>query len=61
MSKEINIKKCKVCNIEKKRILAGMFNFKDKRWVDESNRQWMGRMCPDCNVERVKLRKREKK
>lgn len=49
-----HIRTCKVCNQNKKRIYNGKFNFKDKRWVDENGKQWMGRTCPDCNVTRSK-------
>lgn len=51
---EDNVRTCKVCNQNKKRISAGKYNFKDKRWVDETGKQWMGRTCPDCNVKRSK-------
>lgn len=48
-------RKCKRCGEEKLRIASGKFpNRKDKRWVDESRRQWMGNICGLCNVERSK-------
>lgn len=49
-----DIRTCKVCGKDKKRIYAGKYNYKDKKWVDETGKQWMGRTCPDCNVVRSK-------
>ena len=52
---EVQLKKCKICGELKRRIGHGRFGTKkDKRWVDEDGRQWMGLVCPPCNVERSK-------
>jgi ssDNA-binding Zn-finger/Zn-ribbon topoisomerase 1 len=51
---EVNIRTCKVCQLPKKRIYDGKYNFKDNRWIDETGKQWMGRTCPECNKQRAK-------
>lgn len=58
-AKEINVGeeqffKCKICNEVKKRILAGMYDAKNKRWVDENGRDHSGRVCSSCHSSRVK-------
>lgn len=47
---EFNERICKDCGKIKKRILAGMFNTKDKKWVDENQKLWNGSRCPECVV-----------
>ncbi len=52
---ESNQTTCKKCNQIKYRIQKGYFkNGRDKRWVDDNDRQWVGHTCPDCNNQRVK-------
>lgn len=52
---ESNKTKCKKCGEIKYRIQKGFFsNGRDKRWVDDKDTQWMGTVCPTCNIERVK-------
>jgi hypothetical protein len=58
---------CKICNKKKKKIFAGYFgnDARCKKWIGESfvnewgevceGRQWNGRMCPECHVQRVKI------
>ena len=58
MSKESNMTKCKVCGLLKRRILDGKFDDKNKRWVNEGNRLWNGKVCPDCHVGRMRERAR---
>ncbi|MEM4711318.1 MAG: hypothetical protein QXL18_05210 [Candidatus Woesearchaeota archaeon] len=48
------LRTCKKCNKDKVRIFAGKYNLRDKKYVDENGKQWMGRTCPECNVERSK-------
>lgn len=55
---EENIRKCKSCGEMKKRILAGKFNEKDKKWVDESQKLWNGSICPVCVVDKARARAR---
>lgn len=65
---EKNKVRCKVCLVEKERILAGKYNFKDKKWVDDQGRAFNGKTCPTCYqrqvAERMRMlrekRKREK-
>lgn len=48
---ESNKRVCRVCQQEKLRILDGKYpDEKNKRWVDETQRQWSGKKCPDCHV-----------
>lgn len=55
MSNESNLRTCKNCLLQKRRIQDGKFaNGRDKRWVDESGRQWCGSICPLCNKERAR-------
>lgn len=59
---ETNKRICKRCNKIKDRIQAGKFpNNKDKKWVDDTGKQWSGSMCPACVVELARLRKQKKK
>jgi len=52
---EENKRQCKKCLIVKKRIADGKYpDAKNIRWVDDSNKQWNGKLCPDCNVERAR-------
>jgi hypothetical protein len=52
---EKNIRNCKNCKLPKQRILNGKFpNGKDNCWIDEKEKQWNGKVCPDCNVQRCK-------
>ena len=52
--KEYSIIQCRHCKEEKKRTLAGYYpNKKDKRWIDaETGREFNGRLCPPCDVEK---------
>jgi hypothetical protein len=51
---ETNKTICKICGQIKDRIEAGKYNAKDRKWVDESGKPWMGKVCPPCNSLRVK-------
>lgn len=51
---EANKRTCKTCLVMKNRIQDGSFNYKDKRWLDETGRLWNGSLCPDCNAARMK-------
>lgn len=47
---------CRSCGGQKIRKPAGMFsNGRDKRWVDQADKLWNGRKCPDCNRTRAKI------
>lgn len=59
---EQNLRKCKICNEEKQRILSGKYpNGKDKKWININNKLWSGSTCPDCHsmlqAEKIKLRR----
>jgi hypothetical protein len=59
MGKEANLRVCKKCNETKMRIQDGKYpNGKNKRWRDESGKEWSGNVCGSCNVDRAKEVKR---
>lgn len=51
---EENYHICKVCLKLKKRKQDGLYNKKDKRWMDEDGLLWSGKVCGSCNRERAK-------
>lgn len=58
---DFSIIKCSICGETKKRISAGKYpNGKDRRWVDESGRQFCGSKCPTCWSKSVADKKRYK-
>jgi hypothetical protein len=53
---------CKVCRKIKVRIFSGKFdNQKDKRYTDETGKQWSGSTCPSCHAELTRKRMRKKR
>lgn len=58
---ESNLRLCKICKQLKTRTEAGRYNTKDKKFVDEVGKAWMGSTCPPCNQERVKIKMRIKR
>lgn len=46
---EKNMKVCKVCMILKLRIVAGKFNERSYKYIDNRGKLWNGRVCPDCH------------
>lgn len=53
MSEE-NLRKCKDCNQMKMRILIGQFDYKNKKYTDETGKLWSGSRCPQCQVDRAR-------
>ena len=54
---EINLSKCSECQDIKTRIQDGKYpDGKNKRWVDETGKCWVGRKCPLCVVTSMKGR-----
>lgn len=51
---EVQKKICKTCGVLKERFLAGKFNQKDKKWVDEFGLSWNGHRCSLCHKEKAK-------
>lgn len=47
---------CMKCGQLKKKIEAGYYpgSKKTKRYVDQNNKIWNGKTCPDCNRKRAK-------
>lgn len=58
---ETNMRKCKVCQRMVVRTLCGKFNVKDKRYIDNNGKQWMGNTCPKCNLIRSRLNMKRKR
>jgi len=48
---------CKECEKECKRYFAGRYpNGKDKRWIDDSGREFSGKVCPSCHANKCAKR-----
>lgn len=47
---------CKACNQLKTKTEAGFYPGKNrnKKYVDETGKQWNGKCCPTCNAARAK-------
>lgn len=54
---ERELKKCKICNELKVRMLDRKIG-KDKIWVSDNGRAWNGRTCGDCHIEQVRQKTR---
>jgi hypothetical protein len=53
---------CKICEQECKRYFAGRYpNGKDKRWIDQTGREFSGKVCPNCHAERCAKRVADKR
>lgn len=54
MAHEIQKKQCRICNELKPRIQFGTFSdTTNKRWVDDTGKQWNGHICPSCQRKRA--------
>lgn len=54
--------KCTFCSKVFTRYLAGRYpNGKDKKWVDDKDREFSGRTCPSCHASRAAKYKRKTK
>lgn len=53
---EKDLSNCRKCGQIKTRILKGKFDDKNKKYVDEKDRLWNGRTCPDCHGDNVRER-----
>ena len=56
---ETNVRKCKSCGEDKTRTLAGKYNLKDKKWVDEDGKLWNGSTCPKCHKDKVNANRKK--
>jgi hypothetical protein len=45
--------KCKACGIEKPRIFSHLNKQGRSLYKDDKGIIWMGKLCPECNAERV--------
>lgn len=52
---------CKVCKELKIRVQDGTFDGKNKRWRNESGQLFNGKICPTCELTRVKNKMKEKR
>ena len=52
---DTDVRKCKVCNVLKKRTHVGKFDKRNKKFHDENGLTWNGSVCGSCH----KLRSRE--
>ena len=60
-SKNIQKKRCKICNNLKKRIFDGMFDEKNKRWKGEDGLIWNGLVCGSCHQDKMRRQMRVKR
>ena len=52
---ENNTRECKKCHKFVVRLFLHDYgDGKNKKWVDDNARQWNGRECPECNVDRAR-------
>lgn len=49
----MSTRQCKICSETKARVQSGNFTNGTKKWVDDSNQLWNGKMCPPCNTKRL--------
>ena len=55
MIEEKQLKQCKICNEVKLRIYDGKYSDgKNTIWIGEKGTQWNGRICPECQVAKMK-------
>jgi hypothetical protein len=54
---EINLSKCNSCQEIKVRKQDGFYpDMRNKRWVDENGKAYIGRCCPSCVLKNMKTR-----
>jgi len=51
---KLDIRICKICNLEKERVTMGRYPKGSNRHVDRDGNFWNGKTCPQCNKERIK-------
>lgn len=61
MKEESDFSTCRRCGTIKVRKFVGMFDEKNKRYFDEKDRLWNGRICPSCVAHQAMLRMRKKR
>jgi len=62
MQEEKQLKECKVCHEVKERIHDGKYpDEKNTRWVNQDGKQWSGRTCPECHVQKMNLLMQKKR
>lgn len=53
---------CSVCQLQKVRNAAGKFpNGRDTKYVNEKERSWNGKKCPDCQGKKMGARMKAKR
>lgn len=53
---ESNLRTCKSCNQTKAHILDKTYDYKNKRFIDENSKQWVGKKCAQCHAYGMKIR-----
>lgn len=53
---EVNKRICKVCGIEKDRILVGKWDNRNKKYHDANGKAWNGFCCNACHKEQVRIK-----
>ena len=60
-NKEQNMVQCKICKELKLRIQDGMYDHKNKRWIDKYSSPWNGKCCPTCHQAKQAENQRNKR
>jgi hypothetical protein len=58
---EQNIKCCKNCGVNKQHILDTKYDYKNKKYVDETGGQWNGKTCPSCHNNNMRIHMKSKR
>lgn len=56
---EADLKECRLCLRKQLRIIIGKFPSNNKKYADEQGRLWNGRLCGECNNNRIKNKMQE--
>lgn len=60
VKEEITLSKCSNCGEIKHRIQNGLYpDGRNRIWVNEEGKKWVGRKCPECVVSKMKVRMQE--
>lgn len=51
---ETEVKQCKTCGEVKTRYMSGKYAKLNKKWTNDKGQLWNGKVCPECNVKRLR-------